>query len=210
MLQVVFSTLRIGRIPSTGIPPTCYLFADQDILKSKQFSLLLSSVCKETQDPRFMHAKDIFEAEGIFFAESTISGKTCHIGYRKEFRLSWFATQLNTFIIVGEADGTITQEMIEDFSSGCFQFALNNSKGWPRGIQAAVSSIAILRGERMEPEAISVCEKLRKKHWSAFEIPVLYDTKKQEAIRFVKTPSWGMIFFPYFRKTIDQITAKLS
>ena len=87
---------------------------------------------------------------------------------------------------------------------------MKNHNGWPRGLQAGVGSIAILQGNDMDNEAIEFCEKLTKKHWSAFEIPVLYNIEQKKSIRFISTPIWGTIYFPFFTKTIDAITKQLG
>lgn len=157
-----------------------------------------------------MKPEEIFKSEGIFFGQETINGITCSIGYIKKFKWSWFATQLNTFVIIGETKEKIDKLTIENFSKDCFEYALKNHKGWPRGLQAGVGSIAILQGNDIDNEAIKFCEKLSKKHWSAFEIPVIYRTNERKAIRYKSQPIWGTIYFPFFTKTIDSIVEKLK
>ena len=155
-----------------------------------------------------MDLKQIFENENIFFSQENISGIDCTIGYIKKFKLSWFATQLNSFIIVGQTEMKIDKNLIENFSSSCLTYALKNNKGWPRGVQSGVGSIAILKGSNIDKEAIDFCENPSKKHWSAFEIPVLYDQTKKQITRYKETPIWGIIYFPFFTKIIDNITSK--
>jgi hypothetical protein len=156
-----------------------------------------------------MTTTELLKNENLFFGEETIGGIECSIGYLKEFKWSFFATQLNTFLIIGNANGVISKQVIEDFSSNCFEYALKNHKGWPRGLQAGVGSIAILQGNALDKEAIEFCQTLSKKHWSAFEIPVLYKTDEKKLIRFTSTPIWGAIYFPYFVKLIDKIGRQL-
>ncbi|HEY8400980.1 MAG TPA: hypothetical protein VIK89_06945 [Cytophagaceae bacterium] len=157
-----------------------------------------------------MTAEQIFKKEGIYFGEATIDGVPCTIGYIKKFRWRWIASQLNIFIIVGKTDDVISRNTIEAFSNSGFQYALNNSKGWPRGVQSAICSIAILEGVNINDDAISFCEKFSKKHWSAFEIPVVYDGIQKKGYKIKSTPIWGIIFFSYLLKEVDRIVAKLS
>ena len=119
------------------------------------------------------------------------------------------STQLNVFVIIGETGSLITKKMIEDFSAACMKYALKNNKGWPRGLQSGVGSIAILKGPGVDQDAIHFCEHPSKKHWSAFELPVIYDTSARRAVRYKTKPVWGVIYFPFFTKTIDGITSKL-
>ncbi len=153
-----------------------------------------------------MTPEEILKKENIYLGEETINGITCSIGYIKKFKWSWLATQLNTFVIIGKTNDKIDKHLIDSFSKSCFEYALHNNKGWPRGLQAGIGSIAILQGNNIDGEAIVFCEKLTRKHWSAFEIPVLYNTKENRTIRYISAPIWGTIYFPFFTRTIDSIT----
>jgi hypothetical protein len=112
-------------------------------------------------------------------------------------------------VIIGEIDGLITKAVIEKFSTDCFEYALKNNKGWPRGLQSGVGSVAILKGSNVDSEAIAFCQKLSKKHWSAFEIPVIYNTENKQISHYIKTPVWGTIYFPHFSKLIAAVTNAL-
>jgi len=157
-----------------------------------------------------LSTKSLLETEGIYFGEETITGIPCQIGYIKKFKWSWIATQLNVFVIVGRIDKNADRKTMEDFSSACLQYAIKHHKGWPRGFQSAVGSIAILQAPGADEETLNFCSKLSKKHWSAFEIPVFYDTTRKEVIRFLKNPAWGAIYMPFFKNTIDTITGKMN
>ena len=55
--------------------------------------------------------KKQFENEKIYFAEENIDGFDCTIGYIKKFKWRWFATQLNTFIIVAQTEIAIDKKV---------------------------------------------------------------------------------------------------
>jgi hypothetical protein len=148
--------------------------------------------------------KESFIKDKIYFGSEKIDSIDIEIGYLKEFRLSWFATQLNTFIAVGRVENEITKETIDDYSDKIFNFSIKNHKGWPRGFQAGVGSIAVLIGNNVHNGAIEYCKKLTKKHWSAFEIPVIVDLKSNTLISFDRKPIWGTIYFPYLKKLIEE------
>ena len=156
-----------------------------------------------------MTVTDVLKQEGIFFKEETINGIRCSVGYIKQFRWSWMATQLNLMIVVGETDQPITGGLISDFSLASFQYATRNHKGWPRGLQAGVGSIAILKGGNISHEAVAFCQLLSRKHWSAFEVPVICDVQNRQYYRFQSNPLWGRIYFPFIAKTIDNLITKL-
>ena len=100
--------------------------------------------------------------------------------------------------------------MIDDFSARSFDYALKNNKGLPRGVFSAIASIAILQGEAPDREAVQFCTGPPRKHWSAYEVPVLFDTVNGQGFRFKSNPFWGMVFYPFFAETIDSITRKLA
>jgi hypothetical protein len=157
-----------------------------------------------------MSAEEILKQEGLNFENTTINGIPCSVGYDKQFRWSWLATQLNTFIFIGATDQLIDKALIEGFSNGCYEYSIKNHKGWPRGLQAGVGSIAILKGKTIDEGARAFCEKPSKKHWSAFEIPVIFNTANNQVIKYLKKPIWGTIYFPYFTEMITAITGKLK
>src|SRR5664279_5713722 len=120
-------------------------------------------------------AESILKEEGIYLGQDIIGGIPCAIGYFKRFKWSWFATQLNTFIIIGNKNESIDKTVIENFSKKCFEYSQQNNTGWPRGFQSVVGSICILQGKIVNEDAKEFCRNLLIKHWSAFEIPVLYN-----------------------------------
>ena len=46
--------------------------------------------------------KEKLNSKSIFLKDEKILGKPSVIGYEKKFKWSWFATQLNTFIVVSD------------------------------------------------------------------------------------------------------------
>lgn len=153
--------------------------------------------------------KQLLEAENLYFGEANIAGIPCTIGYKKEFRWSWFATQLNTFVVIGNIDTPADAATVDAFSLACFQYACKNNQGWPRGLQSGVGSLAILCAPSATPEAAGKCEKLTRKHWSAFEVPIVFDLSQKRMIRFKSNPMWGSLYFPFFATMLDAIASRL-
>ncbi|WP_157956117.1 hypothetical protein [Flavobacterium kingsejongi] len=155
------------------------------------------------------HFKPLLEQEMDYIGEVTINGISCAVGYSKKFKWSWMATQLNTFVFMAQTEDTIAKNTIEKFSSSCLEYAIKNNKGWPRGLQSAVGSIAILQSKNVDRSASDFCERFSKKHFSAFEIPIVFDSTKSIAYRYHQKPLWGKIYYPFFTKLISTITSKL-
>jgi len=157
-----------------------------------------------------MSSEEVLKKDNLFIENTTINGIECSVGYEKQFRWSWLATQLNTFVFIGSTNQPINKDLIERFSNGCYEYSIKNNKGWPRGLQSGVGSIAILKGNTIDQDAYAFCEKPSKKHWSAFEIPVIYDNTNNKEIKYLKRPVWGTIYFPYFTELIATVTANMK
>lgn len=145
--------------------------------------------------------------KGIFLSDDSICGKPTVIGYDKRFRWRWIATQLNTFIFaVDFGDETVTVNAIEEFLTEAFAYAKKNYTGWPRGFQSGLGVIVILQSFSVSDEAVSYCRQLKSgKRWAGFSVPVTIDTSANQVHSFDHMPFWGWIYFPYFRKTIDEL-----
>ncbi|MCH2193211.1 hypothetical protein [Kordia sp.] len=152
--------------------------------------------------------KKQLHSKSIFFSEDRILDQPSVIGYDKQFRWSWMLTQLNTFYVVSDLKATtITVETIESNLKESFNYGKKNYKGWPRGFQSAIGVVNILISENVSEEAKVYCKKLKSgKKWAGFAIPVVIDASKKEIFFFDKKPMWGMIYFPYFKRMIEELT----
>ena len=152
--------------------------------------------------------KDKLSAKSIFLSEEKIADYPTIIGYEKKFKWSWFATQLNTFVIASDlGDKLVTKEIIETHLSESFKYAKKNYKGWPRGLQSGVGVISILISKNIDEEAIEYCKKMKSgKKWAGFTIPVAINPSTNETYYFDKNPIWGRLYYPHFKKLITELT----
>ena len=68
--------------------------------------------------------KDSLNRNSIFHSDGKIFDKPTVIGYEKEFRWSWMATQLNTFIVATDFENEeITKSIIENHLTESFNLA---------------------------------------------------------------------------------------
>ena len=66
--------------------------------------------------------------------------------------------------------------------------------------------ISILISNNVEDGAIEYCKKLKSgKKWAGFSIPVVFNSETNETYQFEKTPIWGRIYYPHFRKLINSL-----
>ena len=151
--------------------------------------------------------KGYLESRNIFHSERTIGGYPAVIGYEKQFRWTWFATQLNCFIFAVDCgDRTIDVEVFESLLGESFEYAKSNYAGWPRGLQSALGVILLLIGDDVSQDARDYCVELRSsKRWAGFSIPLSKSTSKGENYFFKQKPAWGRIYYGYFEKVSREL-----
>ncbi len=154
--------------------------------------------------------KKNLKSKSIFISEEEILKKPTVIGYEKKFKWGWFATQLNTFIVVSDfGNENITVDLIEKHLSEAFIFAKKNYAGWPRGLQSGIGVISILMSSSIGDDARDYCKKLKSgKNWAGFSIPVTLNSSINELAYFENDPLWGGIYYPHFEDLILEITKK--
>jgi hypothetical protein len=125
------------------------------------------------------------------------------VATNNKFDWKWFATKLYIFAIVGAVD-KITKDIIEDHSIYSLDYALKHKVGLPRGLQAGVASFALLASYNIDEKAKKWVLSIPKKHFSAFEMPVIADLKNINLYYCKNTPVWGGIYYKFFREFIEQ------
>ena len=155
----------------------------------------------------FLQFKAHLEAEGIFHSKSTFGGCPAVIGYEKQFRWSWMATQLNCFVVVIDfGDKPITEEAFETLFPEAHAYAKTHYTGWRKGFQSGLGVVLLLVGSNVSPNAQDYCTLLKTgKKWAGFSVPLAKDTSSGQAYQFAKKPMWGRIYYGYFKTMADKL-----
>ena len=102
------------------------------------------------------------EAKGLQIFETKMLSVPSIVGYDKQFRWTWMATQLNTFITVTDGgDELITPKILWTHQMEAYAFAKANNAGWPRGLQSGLASISIIISTNLSKEAKAYCTELK-------------------------------------------------
>ena len=141
--------------------------------------------------------------EGFELSQYTVADIATVIGKKKQFKMSWLATQQNIFVVVGSTD-KVLQETIDSFSKASMEYALTHYKGLPRGFQTGVACFPLLVAPQIDESAKTWAIRRPRKHFAAFEMPSLFDSSKNTLYYYQKTPLWGWIYYKSFRKIISQ------
>ena len=121
---------------------------------------------------------------------------------RSRFEITKFGFS-ETFFIFADIPELTPQKMTR-FSFAAFEFA-NKSKTLPLppGLFGSVWSFAVAITNNLDTAAAqSIRTVAPSKHWSAAEIPVVYDATTGQLCYFEGTPTWGGAYFDGFRRQI--------
>ena len=156
--------------------------------------------------------KDRLSELGIFHSETTLGGQPCVVGYQKQFRWSWMATQLNCFVVAVDCgDSPITPDSFETLFAESFAYAKSHYTGWPRGLQSGMGVMLLLVGSEVSQEAQDYCVQLKSgKKWAGFSIPLAKSTSDGQSYCFAKKPAWGRIYYGYFETLAKDILQSLK
>jgi hypothetical protein len=137
--------------------------------------------------------------DGFELSQTTIVNMPALVATTTEFKASWFATQLNIFIVVGVAD-RVEENTINSFSKSAIEFALQHYGGPRRGMQTGVVCFALLITPSIDEKAKLWVMQRPRKHFAAFEMPCLLDTSTNNLYFYQQTPIWGFIYYRSFRQ----------
>lgn len=122
--------------------------------------------------------------------------------YEEKFEMKWLATKLKQFSFVSSAE-YISAEIMQNYSAQCFDYALKEYQELPRGLQNGVVSFNVLVSNKIDEAAVQFSLLRPKKHFSAFEVPIIVDLSKEKIYYYQKTPIWGAIYYKHIREYIE-------
>jgi len=130
-----------------------------------------------------------------------IGGFDVDVAFFEIFKWKWLATKLKIFSYISYVE-KIDQKTISDFSDACFLTSKKNYKGLPRGVQNGFASFIVIVSEDIDVDAIAFAESRPKKHFAAFDMPVVVDLKNEKIYFYHGKQIWGSIYYRFFREFI--------
>ena len=155
----------------------------------------LSSAIGRLSEGGFTATRDVsFEGEVFLCAARRTKFELTKFGYSE------------TFFVFAEFS-TLGFDELEAFSGRGFRYALGaRTNPLPRGFFASVFCFPVALVHSVGADtAQTVRNNLPVKHWSAAEVPVVYDLTSGALHYFEKTPMWGAAYYNGFRRTIQQM-----
>jgi len=133
-----------------------------------------------------------------------LGGYETTVAYEEVFKWTWAATKLKIFSFIAYADA-IDNQLMEQYSAMCMQYARANKKGLPIGFQNGIVSNNILVSEHVSDSAIAYAVSRPQKHYSFFEQPVIVDLTKNTLYYYQGDIVWGAMYQGFMKRYIDNI-----
>jgi hypothetical protein len=126
------------------------------------------------------------------------------VARRSKFELTKFGFADYCFVF-GLAP-ELNADSLRAFSAKSFELSLKlKTNPLPRGLFASVWCYPVLITENVSESMIqTISNEPPTKHWSAAEIPVIFDSAKNQLHYFQKTPLWGAAYYAGFRSMIQK------
>lgn len=113
---------------------------------------------------------------------------------------------LHQHFFVSAYDAAGYAEM-QAYTKACSDWALNNYQGALRGLQKGVVIYAVLLQHPLRADAVSYTKELPKKHFAAFDVPVLVDPVTGTCEMLEKTPVWGFAMWKGIKRAAREALA---
>ena len=146
---------------------------------------------------------DRLKQDGFNLRDDTIGQFDVLVGESRQFKVSWFATQLNIFVIITSLE-EVTREIITSFSTAALEYAIKNNSGLPRGLQSGVACFELIISPSISDDAKAWVQKKSRKRFAAFAVPVLLDSNDNTLMYYKKTPILGGLYYKFFRKFVEK------
>jgi len=121
--------------------------------------------------------------------------------YEEFFKAKWLFTKLKIFSFVSYAD-TISSSEIENYSLACLTYSKKNKPGLPIGIQNGVVCNNILVSQSVDNSAIEFATSRPKKHFSVFEMPIIFDLSQNKLYYYNGQITWGKLYQNFIKSYI--------
>lgn len=131
-------------------------------------------------------------ADGCVISSERWGAHEVLIGHRSDFRVEWFATNLNLFTVAAPA-GVIALPDIEAFTNAAWETMLAR-KGMLRGLQTGVAVLPALVGTQVLPEAAAWAGAQQRTRFASFARPVVVDTTARTISAFTGRVTVGGVY----------------
>ena len=118
--------------------------------------------------------------------------------YEEIFKWSWLATKLKITSCFKYSQSVQLTD-IESYSKNCLIQAIKDKKGLPLGFQNGVVSYSVIASENISSDAIEFAIGRPKKHFAAFEMPVLINLVNSELYYYQGEILWGKLYDKFLK-----------
>lgn len=141
---------------------------------------------------------------GLDLRQVDVGGRSVLVGRTAQFRWSWFATQLHTFVFLAHL-ATPTVAELESFSLACLTWAKENKGGLPHGLQTGTASMPVIYVDTIADDVRAWATELRGKRFACISFPAVVGPDGT-ALVAEDHLTWGAIYDDHLRNTAAMVT----
>jgi len=157
----------------------------------------------DTAEDYLSRIKDRLEAEG-FLIKDDIIYKHQHFDYvAKRTRLESDKMSFITNAYLFTRFASLDVRSLREFSKVSFKYSERHlGILWPRSLFYGIGCFPVVIVNSIDSNTADYVRNHVRKHWAAWEMPVIYNLASRELYYFELTPSYGGLYWEQMRMTI--------
>jgi hypothetical protein len=143
---------------------------------------------------------------GYETGHTTVAGGDVLVARRSDFRWSWVATRLHTFVVVFTVPH-VDVATAEALTGAAQQYAIDNKGGLPRGLQTGTATIAVFLSQADSPAVRPWFSQSPTPRFGAARLPVLVELASGTATHFSGRLRFGAIYSAHIQSVVAEVVA---
>ena len=140
----------------------------------------------------------------------SMTGSNATVLQREPFRLSWFATQLVTFVYIINRVPADYQDILDDYDA-LRTFAGKNKRTFlPFAIQCGYALLPIYIGTTFTDKLVADVRMTYKKRWCVIHVPSLLESETGKLHSLEVESYWGCVYRDFIRVTLADVASVLT
>jgi hypothetical protein len=142
--------------------------------------------------------------------EAVLAGQACPVYRKSEFRWSWFATRLHTFVFVLELPQAITDDQAKAIAEAGRDYAVRNKGGLIRGLQTGSTAVPVLLMDGVHEQVAQWAAAPQRLRFAVGLFPIVADYDRSRVAYRVKPQKWGRVYEAFLRQLAAQLVGEAT
>ncbi|MCA9005687.1 MAG: hypothetical protein KDA70_10490 [Planctomycetaceae bacterium] len=155
-------------------------------------------------------ATTVFRNKGWQVHSWNYADQEVQVLHQEPFRLTWFATQLVTYVFIIERTPENYQSILDDYAALREFAGQHKNTVLPFGIQCGYALLPIYVGGSFSEELIIDVQNTYRKRWCVFHAPALLEQDTGKLHKLEAKSFWGCVYRDYIESVINETALVLN